>query len=346
MRQPSIITDTARKRELIKPRFTIRVFNGGALGLTLIARRVQVTVVFQMNIHHLELFYYVARYGGISRAVRHIPYGIQQPAVSSQILQLEEGLDAKLFERTPFRLTEEGKILFAFVRPFFEKLGEVSAQITKRAATQLRIGASELVLRDHLPVLMQRVRKKQPGLRLAMQAGLQHQLEADIKDRKLDLAIVTVLQSKIGAGLRKLPLIKMPLVLVVHRDSPIKCAEELWTKRKIEEPLICFSASEPSFQKGLKRRRIEWIPTIQTSSTQLVTSYVGNKYGIGVSVDVPEVLRHNDVRSLPLDGFNPVEIVCVWQGRPSALVKTVLEESLNYCREHWPLLTSKGSVDA
>ena len=37
-----------------------------------------------MNVHHLELFYYVARHGGISQAVRHIPYGIQQPAVSGQ----------------------------------------------------------------------------------------------------------------------------------------------------------------------------------------------------------------------------------------------------------------------
>ncbi len=45
-----------------------------------------------MNIHHLELFYYVARHGGISEAVRNMPYGIQQPAMSGQIIQLEEFL--------------------------------------------------------------------------------------------------------------------------------------------------------------------------------------------------------------------------------------------------------------
>ena len=39
-----------------------------------------------MNIHHLELFYYVARHGGITEAVRNIPYGIQQPAVSGQVV--------------------------------------------------------------------------------------------------------------------------------------------------------------------------------------------------------------------------------------------------------------------
>jgi DNA-binding transcriptional LysR family regulator len=46
-----------------------------------------------MNIHHLELFYYVAKHGGIAPAVRKMPYGIQQPAVSRQITRLEEALD-------------------------------------------------------------------------------------------------------------------------------------------------------------------------------------------------------------------------------------------------------------
>ena len=57
-----------------------------------------------MNIHHLELFYYVARNGGIVPAVRNMPYGIQQPAVSGQIARLEEFLGIKLFNRRPFAL--------------------------------------------------------------------------------------------------------------------------------------------------------------------------------------------------------------------------------------------------
>ena len=77
-----------------------------------------------MNVHHLELFYYVAKHGGISEAVRKMLYGIQQPAVSGQILQLEETLGLKLFQRRPFHLTPAGRELFAFVEPFFGRLGE------------------------------------------------------------------------------------------------------------------------------------------------------------------------------------------------------------------------------
>jgi DNA-binding transcriptional LysR family regulator len=78
-----------------------------------------------MNVHHLELFYYVARHGGIMPAVRNIPYGIQQPAVSSQIAQLEEFAGTTLFQRRPFALTPSGEKLFEFVRPFFPNLEKV-----------------------------------------------------------------------------------------------------------------------------------------------------------------------------------------------------------------------------
>src|SRR5206468_8657680 len=112
-----------------------------------------------MNIHHLELFYYVARHGGISEAVRNIPYGIQQPAVSAQIIQLEESLGVTLFQRRPFSLTGPGEKLFRFIQPFFEGLESLADELRGGAAQQLRFGASGTILRDHLPELAQYVRK-------------------------------------------------------------------------------------------------------------------------------------------------------------------------------------------
>ena len=82
-----------------------------------------------MNVHHLELFYYVAKHGGISEAVRKMPYGIQQPAVSGQILQLEETLGIKLFQRRPFSLTPSGRELFQFIEPFFGRIDDTGARL-------------------------------------------------------------------------------------------------------------------------------------------------------------------------------------------------------------------------
>src|SRR5207249_4300130 len=124
-----------------------------------------------MNIHHLELFYFVARHGGISEAVRNIPYGIQQPAVSGQVGQLEEYLGVTLFQRRPFELTPAGEKLYKFIQPFFSNLDALANELQGGKERHIRIGASTMVLRDHLPELFQSVRKKFPNLKIALREG-------------------------------------------------------------------------------------------------------------------------------------------------------------------------------
>ena len=96
-----------------------------------------------MNIHHLELFYYVVRYSGVSAAARQMPYGIQQSTISAQILQLEDHLGKSLFRRRPFELSAEGKLLFEFIEPFFNGLPEVARKLRGGMDMRLRIAAPE-----------------------------------------------------------------------------------------------------------------------------------------------------------------------------------------------------------
>jgi DNA-binding transcriptional LysR family regulator len=291
-----------------------------------------------MNIHHLELFYYVARHGGISRAVRNMPYGIQQPAVSSQILLLEEDLGTKLFERQPFKLTREGEELYEFVRPFFDNLFPMAEKLRKQSAPLLRIGAAELVLRDYLPAVIEQLRRHEPKLRLGLRSGFQNEVERWLLDHEIDLAIIP-LENKPPARLRSLRLLRLPLVLLVPKRSRLKTAAALWAQEVIREPLICLPPTEPmmkNFRRGLQRRRIEWPQSIEASSMGLVTRYVANGYGIGVSVGQTEVVRHPDVRVLPLEGFDPVEVAALWSGEPAPLVRVVLEEAQGFVARHWP----------
>ncbi|MEW6305977.1 MAG: LysR family transcriptional regulator, partial [Verrucomicrobiota bacterium] len=166
-----------------------------------------------MNVHHLELFYYVAKHGGISAAVRNIPYGIQQPAVSGQILQLEDSLGVTLFHRRPFGLTPQGQDLFDFIRPFFENVENMGEKLRGGATQLLRVAASPIVLRDHLPAILQNLRKRFPKLKLALHEGLQPQIEMWLDQREVDVAI-TVLEGKPPAGIKAEVLLELPLVLL------------------------------------------------------------------------------------------------------------------------------------
>jgi DNA-binding transcriptional LysR family regulator len=292
-----------------------------------------------MNVHHLELFYYVAKHGGISAAVRHIPYGIQQPAVSGQMRALEENAGAHLFERSPFRLTQAGEELFAHVRPFFENIESVAAHLREGGAKpELRLGASELVLRDHIPNVMRRLRGRHPRVRLSLKSGYSAQLETWLHDGQIDLAIGPI-EARAPARLRSLPLASVPLVLLVPRRSPVKKLEELWARRKISEPLVGLPENTTvmkNFQRGLKRHDVAWPQTVEATSVELVTRYVANGEGFGVNIAVAPVIKHRDVRVLPLDGFDPMIMGLLWRGDPSPVVQAMIDEVRRYSRETWP----------
>jgi DNA-binding transcriptional LysR family regulator len=291
-----------------------------------------------MNVHHLELFYYVATHGGISAAVRHIPYGIQQPAVSGQMGKLEEDLETKLFERSPFRLTPAGEQLFAHVQPFFDNLGPLKQELQHGEEPELRLGGSEFVLRDHIPLVMQRMKARFPRLRFSMRTGFQMELEDLLRNGELDLA-ATLVEARPPARLRRLRMVNVPLVLLAHRRSKIQSVEELWAKKILNEPLVGLPAKTiltRNFQRGLKKIGVTWPQTVEAGSIDLTTRYVANGDGFGFNIGIESVVKHKDVRVLPLDGFEPLTMGLVWRGEPTPLVRTAIETMQSYSREAWP----------
>lgn len=280
-----------------------------------------------MNIHHLELFYYVARHGGIMPAVHNIPYGIQQPAVSSQIAQLEKFLGATLFHRRPFALTPAGQELYDYVRPFFDNLEPVAEKIRGGISQHLRIAASETVLREHLPGMLQELRKSFPELKVTLREGYHPEVINWLQQQEIDLSL-GLIGNKPPAGIHAISLFKLPLVLLVLKTSKLKSAKELWEQDPIQESLITVPSNEfitRAFQSGLSKLGVDWFSGIEVSSVELVQTYVANCYGIGVTVAVPKMKLHPQVRLLPLDGFEPLKFGVLWQGGTNPLLNAFLK---------------------
>jgi len=283
-----------------------------------------------MNIHHLELFYYVAKHGGITEAVRNIPYGIQQPAVSGQVAQLEAYLGVTLFQRRPFALTRQGEKLYKFIYPFFSGLDGMTCELQGGQARHIRIGASTIVLRDHFPEFFRTLRKRYPHLRMSLREGYQVELEQLLQREELDLA-VTLIEKKSAPGIRSSALLELPLALLVQEDSGLTSADPLWKRDRIEDPLICLPEAEAickHFQQGLGRLGVAWFPSIEVSSIDLIETYVANGLGIGLSVRVPKADMPPNVRALqlPKTHFPPVVVGALWRGQTSALLQVFLDE--------------------
>lgn len=288
-----------------------------------------------MNVHHLELFYYVARHGGISEAVRNMPYGIQQPAVSGQILQLEDHLGVTLFYRRPFALTPPGQKLYEFIQPFFSGLGDIAEELSGGASQLVRMAASSIVLKDHLPELLSAVRTRFPKLKLELHAGLQSEITGALERHEIDLAVTTI-DAKMAPGIECERLLDLPLILLVEKKSPLQSVETLWACDRINQGLIGLPAREAiskQFQVGLAKLGVSWPLSIEANSLDLIETYVAEGFGIGVTVSVPGRKLSTAVRALPLPGFGPLTLAVLWRGALSPLHQSVVEECVARAQE-------------
>jgi DNA-binding transcriptional LysR family regulator len=288
-----------------------------------------------MNIHHLELFYYVAKHGGVSAAARHIPYGIQQPAISAQVIQLEDNLGAMLFTRRPFRLTKTGEELYKFIEPFFGGLEAMGRRLRGGAEVNIRIGALETVLRTYLPRLIRAMRERFPSMTFNLVPADLQEIEARLLAQEIDIGIAPLLGVR-KAGIKQQEMVRVPMALVVPESSKLDQPEALWKQDRITEPLIAGPSDNAVcrlFQSELQKRDIEWFPSIELNSQEMITRYVAEGFGIGLVLSEPGLpAMDDDVRVLPLKGFATVPYGLLWLGVLSPLQRAFVQEAENVAR--------------
>ena len=119
----------------------------------------------------------------------------------------------------------------------------------------------------------------------------------------------------------------------------ITSADYFWNQRSVKVGLICPSPTEVvgrNFLEGLNRRGVRWPVTIEAGSAAVVTKYVGDGHGVGVSLGIPELVKHPRVRVVLLDGFPPVTIGVMWRksvGRPEVVLEIVSWIANQFWRE-------------
>ena len=245
-----------------------------------------------------------------------MPYGIQQPAISAQILQLEDSLGVTLFHRRPFKLTREGEELFRHIAPFFGGLTEVGNRLRGGTEKRLRIAAPEIVQRDYLPALLVRMRQRIPGFQFTLSPGRNDDIESKLLGQEIDIGFAS-LNTRRQEDLRSEPLLSLPPILLVPQNSRFARAEDILRRDRIDLPLITLPSADPLcrlFQGCLRKRKVDWYASLEG-------------FGIGLSLATPRQVSGDRVRALPLDGFPAVEFGALWLGRLSPPGQIMLEEA-------------------
>jgi DNA-binding transcriptional LysR family regulator len=298
-----------------------------------------------MNVHHLELFFYVAKFEGITAAVRKMPYGIQQPAVSGQILQLEAELGVKLFNRRPFALTPEGDELYDYVYPFFSRMEQVEESLKGELGKHLRICASASVLRTHLPNVLERMKLRIPDLKLSLREVEPAAIYSSLLNQQSDIAI-SIIYGKLTDGLKAEELLRLPIVLLVPDTCKVQTLDDLieesddGTGMKAKIPLVGLpphEALQQVFQQGLLERQIKWDVSVEVNSLDVIQSYVRRGFGAGIAVGVPgesgEKFKAEGCHVIPLDNFSPLIIGILYQGLIKPIAQEFIDETKKYTKK-------------
>ena len=138
---------------------------------------------FEINLNLYRSFYYVAKYGGFTKASKIAM--ISQSALSSNIKNLEECLSKKLFDRkvSEVSLTKDGKELFLKVEEVFNIL---NSSIDKK---EINIGCVRFIADNYLDTAIVEFKNQFPNIRLNFDFQNVTELYQLLKKDEIDLII-------------------------------------------------------------------------------------------------------------------------------------------------------------
>lgn len=148
-----------------------------------------------MNMELYRSFYFIARYGSISKAAEHLY--ITQPAVSRAIKQLESELGCDLFTRTPkgVRLTPEGEILYQHIEQAFSFISAAEKKINdvkNLMAGEIRIGVSDTLCKYYLVPYLKLFNSFHPAIKIHVICPTTPVIINLLKAGKIDFGIINM----------------------------------------------------------------------------------------------------------------------------------------------------------
>ena len=154
-----------------------------------------------MELRHLKTFQAIVQTGSFVKAAEKLQYA--QSTITLHIQQLEAELGVKIFSRQgkQIQLTTAGKALGEHADILLYRTALLHQEMLELVAGKtghLRIGSIEPVASLYLPQLLVEFCQQYPRIRLTLETGVTEVICQRVTSGKLDLAICSPPQAKLG----------------------------------------------------------------------------------------------------------------------------------------------------
>jgi LysR family cys regulon transcriptional activator len=242
-----------------------------------------------MNLQQLRYISEVARQDlNLSRAAQVLH--TSQPGVSRQILQLEEEIGVKIFERAGKRfvgVTEPGQEILRIARRILAEtrnLKEVGSEFTREASGSLTIATTHTQARYALPPVIRRFMKRYPQIRLSLHQGNPTQIAELTIGGQADLAIATEAIA-LYDELVMLPCYQWNRCVVCPPRHPLLRVEPLTLEAVAQHPLITYDfafTGRSTMQKAFEARGLTASVVLTAIDADVIKTYVELGLGVGI----------------------------------------------------------------
>lgn len=245
------------------------------------------------NLIYLKYFIDAAESNNVSEAARK--NFVTQSCVSQGIKKLEQALkvDLTMHLKNRFKLTEEGKIVFAKGKQLFKSLDGILDEISQ--SNQIPMGrvvvaTTQSLALTLLPKAFQKTLSKYPQVELKIRLGSVDQIHQWILSDEVDFAIVLDLPE--FAKYERQDLVEGKFHLYKHKSL------KKWEKVYVD------------FISGMAVSSLDYT-TFELGSWELVAEFVNSKLGAGV---LPEFMTSRYSSLIPIEEINlSYKICCIYR---------------------------------
>lgn len=264
-----------------------------------------------MNLRHMQIFVTVAETKSMSETARSLY--MTQPAVSQTILELEEELQVKLFDRLRRKLilTEPGDIFFTYSKRTLQLIEEARKTIQdfrEMTTGRLSIGTSTTVGTYLLPGIISSFRNVHPEADVCFTINNTRIIEELILNHELNIGIVEGITS--SAELVKETFVDDELILICSPDHHwVQNGKKSISLADIEkEPLIMReegSGTRDVVEDGFAQQDVSIQPNHVLNNGEAIKRMVEENVGVSFlsRVAVQEELAEGKLVEIGVEGM-------------------------------------------
>jgi DNA-binding transcriptional LysR family regulator len=296
-----------------------------------------------MELRHLKYFVAVAEELHFGRAAKKLH--IAQPPLSQQIMNLEDELGIKLFDRSKrnIQMTSAGSHFLKEAKQVLlhvEQAAETAKRIHGGKAGRLVVGFVGSVIHTFLPEGIRLFRERFPDIEMELHEMHTAEQIASLHAKRIDVGFLYTGRHDHLLSSKTLTL--APLLAVLHNNHPLSGRKSVNIGQLAHEPFIANTrSSEPIVRDAFISlcHSAGFSPKIaqEAGQIQTVLGLVASGMGVCLLPNFVKNIRRPGVQYIPLSGAPPeVKLAVVWRSdNPSIIVKSFVNVIESYSYFDW-----------